>query len=66
MGKFFIAVAVIVGTCIGSWVGNIISLTRCDFKAPYKAEIIRGVGIPVAPVGIVVGFISNKNLGETK
>ena len=33
------------------WVMNLIALINCDFKSPYKAEAIRGVGVFVAPVG---------------
>jgi len=39
------------------YIANIVKLSDCDFKAPYKAEIIRGVGIVIPPVGYVVGFI---------
>ena len=40
------------------WILNLVKFCECDFKAPYKAEVIRGVGILVAPVGIVVGWIT--------
>jgi hypothetical protein len=37
---------------------NIYKLTQCDFEAPYKAEIIRGIGVfPVVPIGIVAGYL---------
>ena len=36
---------------------NIYKLTQTDFHAPYKAEIIRGVGIPFFPMGCIVGFM---------
>ncbi len=37
---------------------NIYKLTQCDFKAPYKAEIIRGIGVfPAVPLGIVAGYL---------
>lgn len=38
------------------WVKNIIRLTNCDFKAPYKAEILHGVGI-FPPIGAVMGWM---------
>lgn len=44
-------------TCIASWTINIVKLFDCDFEAPYKAEFIRAVGIPIAPVGAIVGFM---------
>lgn len=40
------------------WLINIAQFCRCDFDAPYKAEIIRGVGVIVAPVGSVVGYFN--------
>lgn len=36
---------------------NIIKLCNLDFKAPYKAEIIRALGIPLYLVGGVIGFM---------
>ena len=40
------------------WVINAVKLSRCDFDAPYKAEIIRTVGVIAAPFGSVVGYIN--------
>ena len=43
---------------IGSgWVKNIVKLTKCDFEAPYKTEIIRCAGL-IPPVGAIVGWMS--------
>lgn len=39
------------------WGWNIYKLTECDFKEPFKAEVIRGVGIFVFPVGVVTGYL---------
>jgi hypothetical protein len=36
---------------------NIVKFAQQDFEAPYKTEIIRGIGIPVVPMGIVLGYI---------
>lgn len=44
---------VVIGT---GWVKNIIKLTELDFEAPYKAEVIRVVGI-FPPVGMIVGYM---------
>ena len=41
---------------ITGWVKNIILLSECDFEAPYKAEVIRTVGI-IPVVGMVTGWI---------
>lgn len=46
-------VILVVGT---GWVKNLVKLTNCDFNAPYKAEMIHGIGIlPV--VGMVTGWM---------
>lgn len=38
------------------WVMNVVKLVKLDFQAPYKAEIIRTVGLfPV--VGAITGWI---------
>lgn len=44
--------------CFYGWGANIIKLANLDFASPYKAEVFRGVGIPVWPVGIVLGFVN--------
>ncbi len=49
---FFIIVVIGVG-----WVKNIIKLTKCDFEAPYKAEIIHGVGV-FPPIGAITGWLN--------
>jgi len=45
---------IILGT-IG-WVMNAIKLAKLDFEEPYKAEIIRGIGL-VLIVGAFTGYI---------
>ena len=50
-------IILIIGAGVTGWIKNIVKLTRCDFEAPYKAEIIRVVGI-VPPVGAVVGWLN--------
>ena len=42
------------------WVKNIVKLSECDFKAPYKAEVVHAVGL-IPPVGMVTGWL---NVGE--
>ena len=39
------------------WFGNIYKLTKYDFDVPLKAEVIRCIGIPVFPIGIVLGYM---------
>jgi hypothetical protein len=38
------------------YVVNIDKFFRCDFQAPYKTEIIRGIGI-ISPLGCITGWI---------
>ena len=45
------------------WVVNIVKFAGCDFEAPLKTEIVRGVGIAVAPVGGIIGWL---DIGEEK
>lgn len=51
----------IVGLGVFGYFANIYKLTKCDFEPSYKAEVIRGIGIVVPPVGIVTGYL---NLGK--
>lgn len=44
--------------CLYGYVNNIVKFTKCDFKEPYKAEILRGIGIAIAPVGMVEGYLT--------
>ena len=53
-GLFLIIIVVLGG--IG-WVKNIIELTKCDFKSPYKAEVVRVVGL-LPMVGAITGWIT--------
>ncbi len=52
-----IFVFVVIGT---GWVKNIIKLSDCDFKFPYKAEVVYTAGL-IPPVGAVTGWL---NLGK--
>ncbi len=51
---------IIIGSIFG-YISNIVKLTKCDFKAPYKAEVLRGVGIFIAPMGIIEGYCQIKD-----
>jgi len=55
-----VAVIIIFGVILLGPIGyisNIVKLVRLDFNQPYKAEIIRSIGVVVVPVGTIVGFI---------
>ena len=54
-------VIVLICVLVYGWFANIYKLvTACDFSpdTSYKCEIIRAVGIPFAPMGIIAGYIS--------
>lgn len=38
------------------WVKDIVKLVHCDFQAPYKCEVIYGVG--VTPAGAIIGWLN--------
>lgn len=50
---------IVVGGGTG-WIMNIYKLTNCDFEAPYKAEVIRVIGI-VPTIGAIVGYMDLGN-----
>lgn len=43
-----------------SWVANLIHFVGCDFSAPFKAEILHGIGL-VTPICVVTAWL---NLGQ--
>ncbi len=44
--------------CImAGWVFNVYKLTKLDFEPSYKAEVIRTIGVFIAPVGVIGGYI---------
>lgn len=40
------------------YVNNVVLLVNCDFKAPYKAEALRIIGVLVPPIGAIEGFVT--------
>lgn len=42
---------------IFGWGMNIHKLTKYDFKPSYEAEIIRLIGVFVAPIGVIAGYV---------
>jgi hypothetical protein len=49
------------GAFLVGWVMNIYKFSQYDFDTPLKAEVIRGIGIVVAPMGAVIGYIDIKD-----
>ena len=54
-GMMIFAVVVIIVVAVG-WIKNVIKLADCDFSAPYKCEVVHGVGL-IPPVGMVTGWL---------
>ncbi len=56
--KNIIAIQIIIVLIVGiGWVKKIIKLSDCDFKAPYKAEVVHIAGL-LPPIGMVTGWLS--------
>lgn len=50
---FILVVMAVVG-----WFMNVYkAIAECDYVAPYKCEVVRVVGIPFAPVGVIAGWL---------
>ena len=54
--KSMIIYVFILAIVASGWVKNLIKLSECDFKAPYKAEVIHIVGL-APPIGMVTGWL---------
>jgi len=52
----FLAVAITTGSVVG-WVRNVIAVAHSDFNHVDGELVVRVVGIPMAPVGAVMGWI---------
>ena len=48
---------IICAIIVSLWFVNMAKFIQLDFEEPYKAEIIRGVGVPVWPMGIIISLI---------
>jgi len=51
---------IFIGLCIAGgvgWIMSVVKFVKCDFQAPYKAEVIYGVGA-FTGLGAVVGYIN--------
>jgi len=45
------------------WCMNVYKITQLDFESPYKAEVLRGIGV-IPPVGAIEGWMTFEE--ETK
>lgn len=58
IGIFLITILVLLGlTGIVGWGKSVVNFIHCDFKAPYKCEIVNGVGT-FTPVGMIIGWVN--------
>lgn len=58
----FIIIAIIALLGAVGYFLNIYKLaTETDFEAPYKAEVIRGAGVLIPPVGAIAGYFDVGN-----
>ena len=48
------------------YVSNFVGFVKCDFEPSYKAEIIRGIGIFVPPIGAMAGYIAIEDGDDEK
>jgi hypothetical protein len=57
---YIIPAAVVVAALFAAfgWISNVIALCRLDFEAPYKAEVVRSIGVFFPPVGMVAGYMT--------
>lgn len=52
-----LVILVIGGLALAGWIQDIVHFVRCDFVAPYKAEVIYGIGL-VPCIGAIVGWLN--------
>ena len=52
-----IAISIVVLIGYG-WFANLYKLSQYNFNSPYRAEVLRGVGALVFPVGVVMGYFT--------
>jgi len=63
-GSLFVVFLIL--ACVGGYLANIVKFVDCDFQAnpSTKCEVVRGIGIPLWPMGIITGYISEDTLGK--
>lgn len=65
VGALFVLVMIIaLLAAIAGWWMNLVKFIKSDFEASYKSEIIRGIGIPCAPLGMVAGWMDIGDEGK--
>jgi hypothetical protein len=56
MKRFLLVPLVLVLAMATAWLTNIVKLTNCDFAAPYKCEVVHGIGIIPPAAFVTVWF----------
>lgn len=58
--KNFIGLIMIIFLILFVWgyLLNIGKLVTSDFKAPYAPEALRVIGIPIVPIGAILGYVN--------
>lgn len=64
-GKKYIIIASVITLAlfVAGWTQNIYKLSQCDFEAPYRAEILYGIGV-IPVVGGVIGWFNIEDGGQ--
>lgn len=57
LGTLLLLILIVGSVALIGWTLNLVKLCRCDFEPSYRAEIIRGIGVFVAPVGVITGWM---------
>lgn len=48
------------------WFMNVFAVFKLDFQEPYKAEVVRVLGIVIPPVGGMAGYVTFEEEKEDK
>lgn len=52
------AIILLVALAGVGWCMNVWKLCHDDFASPYKAEVVRTIGIFIPPVGSITGYVA--------
>lgn len=64
MKAFMIVPIILAAVFLCGYISNVVKFVNCDFSSPYKAELIRGVGVLFPPVGMVAGYVEIEDGNE--
>jgi hypothetical protein len=57
--KAIVLVSIIPFIFIAPWFFNAYKLTTCDFDAPYKCEVIHGIGLFIPPTSLITAWFDS-------